>query len=146
VFKDGEIAKQMLDTQWLQHQIRNKVSIREARSLGVDYLIIRKAYLQSDIIWSNLKVNVIVAIIKRSLLFLILFLLSLLILTPAYAISLLDPLKLLVESWFKNSDVLVEFVGEYFGPMIVLIINFGIIPFMIDVSSAFEGFRRKSSR
>ena len=83
----------MLDTQWLQHQIRNKVSIQEARSLGVDYLIICKAYLQSDIIWSNLNVNVIVAIIKRSVLFLVLFLLSLLILTPTYAVTLLNPVK-----------------------------------------------------
>ena len=86
VFKDGEIAKQMVNARWFQHQVRNKVSGQEARSLGVNYLSIRKAYIQSDIIWSNLKVNVVVAIIKRAVLFLILFLLSLLILTPAYAI------------------------------------------------------------
>ena len=39
-----------------------------------------------------------------------------------------------------------ELVGEYFGPIIVITINFGVIPLLIDISSEFEGFRRKSSR
>lgn len=136
----------MVNARWFQHQVRNKVSGQEARSLGVNYLSIRKAYIQSDIIWSNLKVNVVVAIIKRAVLFLILFLLSLLILTPAYAIQLLDPLKLAVVKWFHNSQLLVEFVGEFFGPLIIIIINFVLIPLLIDISSELEGFRRKSSR
>ena len=40
------MAKQMLDTKWLQHQIKEKISIQEARSMGVDSeLILIKAYL-----------------------------------------------------------------------------------------------------
>lgn len=114
--------------------------------MGVDYLSIHKAYPQSDIIWPNLKVSAIVAIFKQSLLFLSLCLLSLLFLTPAYAISLLDPLRLTVERWFQSNEFLVEFVGEYFGPMIILTMNFVLIPALIDALSEFEGFRRKSSR
>ena len=45
----------MLETKWLEAQIRQKVQPQEARSLGVESLIITKSYVESDIIWENLK-------------------------------------------------------------------------------------------
>jgi len=56
-FKNGEIAKKMLDTKWLESQIRSNVNSQEARSLGVESLVVTKSYVESDIIWDNLKKN-----------------------------------------------------------------------------------------
>ena len=62
--------------------------------MAVDYLIITKAYLESDIIWENLRKNQIIAIVKRAILFLLLFLVSITLLTPTYFVGLLTPMKI----------------------------------------------------
>ena len=115
--------------------------------MGVDNdLIITKAYLQCDIIWENLGKSPVYAIVKRSFLFIALFVLSLLILTPTYAIEFLTPLYNIMMHRFEDDDMVKSYIGEYFKPMIELMINFVFIPFLIDYSCQFEDFRRKSSR
>ena len=117
--------------------------IQDARALGVESLIISKAYLESDIIWDNLSKGPFTAILKRTFLFLSLVAVSLLILTPSYMIDLMSPLE---QTLAASVGGLSGLVREWFAPMVTLTINFGIIPTLIDISCEFEDYRRKSSR
>lgn len=49
-------------------------------------------------------------------------------------------------SYFKNNEELVTLITTYFQPVIIIIINFGMIPLLIDISVEFEDYRRKSSK
>jgi hypothetical protein len=52
-----------------------------------------------------------------------------------------------MENWVNNSNgTLKGYIEDYFQPMVVLVVNFFIVPFLIDTSCEFEDFRRKSSR
>jgi hypothetical protein len=115
--------------------------------LGVDNdLIITKAYLQCDIIWENLGKSPVYAIVKRSALFLALFVISLMILTPTYAFEFLTPLYNSIIHRFQDDEMVSSYIKAYFEPCIELMINFVFIPFLIDFSCQYEDFRRKSSR
>lgn len=124
----------------MKAQIRDKVSIADVRSLGIHSMTIHKAYLESDIVWNNLKKSRAVAIIKRTLFFLLLVVFSFVILTPTYAVELLNPLRKNIEK--QVDTTLGGFIEAYFTPIISLCINFGIIPFLIDMSTEMEDFRR----
>ena len=117
--------------------------IQDARALGVESLIISKAYLESDIIWDNLSKSHITAILKRTVLFLSLVAVSLLILTPNYMIEAMSPLE---QTLIASAGGLSSYVQEWFAPMVTLTINFGVIPTLIDFSCELEDYRRKSSR
>ena len=143
VFKDGDMAKQMLDTKWVEKQLREKVAMQDARSLGVESLVLSKAYLESDIIWDNLKKSHLTAILKRTVLFLALVVVSLLILTPSYMVNAMSPLE---QSLKESAGGFASYVQEWFAPMVTLCINFGVIPTLIDFSCELEDYRRKSSR
>lgn len=111
----------------------------------MDHFVVRKAYLESDIIWSNLKRNQVTALIKRIILFILLVIFSMILLTPIQATELLTPIRTAIEKHLDSSTIN-SLIQAYFAPMITLLINFGIIPFLIDFSSEIEDFRRKSSR
>ena len=107
-------------------------------------MTVHKAYLESDIIWNNLRKSRAKAIIKRTFFFVLLVVFSFVILTPNYAIELLKPLR---ESLDKSVDPKIDtYIETYYSSIITLIINFGIIPFCIDMSTEMEDFRRKSSK
>lgn len=95
----------MLDTKWLEIQIKQKVQSQDARSLGVESLIISKSYVESDIIWENLKKSQMVAIVKRTFLFLIMLIISFVLVTPAYVIGVLNPVKDDFKNKFVDADL-----------------------------------------
>lgn len=117
--------------------------MQDARSLGVESLVLSKAYLESDIIWDNLKKSHLTAILKRTVLFLALVVVSLLILTPSYMVNAMSPLE---QSLKESAGGFASYVQEWFAPMVTLCINFGFIPTLIDFSCELEDYRRKSSR
>ena len=104
------------------------------------------AYLESDLKWENLGKDNFRAQLKRTGLFLIIFIVSLLILTPTYAISLLTPLQFALDDWFKNVSFIRQLISAYFQPLIVIFVNFVIIPSMIDYATLFEDHKRESSK
>lgn len=135
----------MLDTKWLTDQIRFNVKRADLNVLGLREFVVRKAYLESDIIWVNLKKNQLFAIIKRVIFFILLVVFSLVLLTPTYAMELLKPIKNAIEKKVNN-ETISSLIASYFAPIVTLTINFGIIPLCIDLSTEGEDFRRKSSR
>ena len=103
----------------------------------------KKAYLESDIIWENVAKNQKKAMMKRAALFILLVIFSLVVLTPTYAISLLDPLKFAIHDVIKVTWVQ-QMITTYFSPLIVILVNFVIIPCLIDFSVLYEDHRRHS--
>ena len=113
--------------------------------LGITNFNIKKAYLETDIVWNSLQKPRAMAIFKRIVFFIALVLFSFLFLTPSYAASLLDPLRASLEKDLNN-ETLSGYVQQYFATIVTLIINFGLIPLCIDISSEFEDYRRQSAK
>lgn len=111
--------------------------------MDLQQLKTREAYLESDIIWENVAKNQNMARVKRISLFALLIVFSLIVLTPTYAVSLLDPLKFAIHDVIKVSWVQ-QAITTYFSPLIVILFNFVIIPSLIDLSVQFEDHRRYS--
>lgn len=143
VFTDQQDAARALDRNFMTQQIRSKMSVQTARMLGADQWSIKVAYLQSDIIWQHLGKSRLWATLKRVILFVSLFLLSFVLLTPTYAISWAKPYIQEMFSWDKNAS---DFIMNYCEPILVWLINFGLVPNLIDYSTLLEDFQRKSSR
>ena len=61
--------------------------------MGMERIIISKAYLQNDIVWTNLKKSVYIGTVKRIFLFVSLLLLSLTWLNPIKAVDTFMPVK-----------------------------------------------------
>lgn len=59
---------------------------------------------------------------------------------------MLQPLQERTEKYFKSNTRIKSLVEVYFEPMIALIINFIMIPFLIDIACFVEDYRRKSTR
>lgn len=144
-FRDTELVEKMKDKNWIFEQFKTKVKRSDTKSLGINTLIIAEAYTNSDIEWHNIQKSQLLAIVKRTILFLALVIFSFLILTPTYAIELLSPVQSAIEKKIHN-ETIKGYVTLYFAPIITLCVNFGIIPLIIDYSCEVEDFRRKSSR
>ena len=114
--------------------------------MGMDSIIISKAYLQNDIIWTNIKKSVYLARVKRFILFTSLLVLSLTWLNPIKAVETFTPIQQKMKDWFSSNTRIVTLISDYFKPCVYLTINFCIIPLLIDTSVQFEDFRRKSSQ
>lgn len=95
--------------------------------------------------WENLGANQQFATFKRVLFFLLVVLISLTLLTPTYAINMLDPLKYTLSKLVVRVSFLTQMIATYFSPLIIIFINFVIIPFLIDVSVLFEDHQRESN-
>lgn len=72
-------------------------------------------------------------------------LLSVTLLTPDSALKALTPVRDLLKGWLAGSEYLQEFVDAYSEPTVSLVVDFLILPALVDISCLFEDFRRKSS-
>lgn len=90
--------------------------------------------------------NRIFAHIKRVVFFLIIFVVSFLIITPTYAAAKLGFFKDFILDNLSGNLELRNFVQNYFQIVVSFMVNFVLIPFLIDLSVQFEDFRRKSSK
>ena len=136
----------MFDSQWWKDQVRLKVNQSDVRQLGINNFVLKTAYLESDIIWSNLKRNKLFAYLKRIVFFLLILVISFVILTPSNYIGFLKPVYDSLEKKLKNQTTLQDYLKSYFAPLVTLCINFGLIPLLIDGATEIEDFRRKSSK
>ena len=146
VFKDEADAKKFLKQKWLQKRIIEELDFRQQKNIGFDDWAVRKAYLQSDIIWPNLLKSKYKAFIKRVFFLIVLFLLSFIVLAPTIVVTQLLNAKESIEDLLGRDTTLASFLAQYFAPLITLIINFGILPLLVDLFVEFEDYRRKSSK
>ena len=47
----------MSNSKWLTDQIKEHVSMSDIRALSISSFTVKKAYLESDIVWNNLGTN-----------------------------------------------------------------------------------------
>ena len=116
---------------------RKKIDLRQVRS--------NNPYLESDLKWENIGKDWGLAQFKRLIFFILIVLFSVLILTPTYAYAILAPVESHLKNWFKNLSIVTKLITAYFQPLIVIFINFVVIPGLIDISVLFEDHRRESS-
>ena len=95
--------------------------------------------MASDIICKNLGKDQSKATLKRILFFVALIFVSFVLLTPTYAVSLLETIG---QHSFSFMD---KFLIVYISPLVTIFINFVIIPSLIDFMVHYEDYRRKSS-
>jgi hypothetical protein len=127
---------------YLQDKIKRVPTTYRANST-VDFTLchVSPAYLESDIIWKNLGLNQTIAKIKRFLLFVILLIISVLFITPSYALYLVNPMtNILVQVSFLK-----VMIATYLSPLMVIFVNTVILPYFIIFFTELEGYRRKSS-
>lgn len=58
---------------------------------------------------------------------------------------MLDPLKYTLNKMVFQVSFLTQMIATYFSPLIIIFINFVIIPFLIDISVLFEDHQRESN-
>jgi hypothetical protein len=75
-----------------------------------------------------------------------LFAFSIVVITPVSLAKLLKPLLDSLENVFGESSFLGTLLTSYFSTLILLILNFAIIPILIDLTAALEDHRTKSSK
>lgn len=104
----------------------------------------RQAPAQSDIIWQSMGVDENFSVLKTSILLILLFLFSVVILTPVMLVNqaqqLLNDLNL--PHKILSSTTLNTYVSTY----LTLLINVVLIPFFIDMMVLIEDFETKSDR
>mmetsp|Transcript_23123 Transcript_23123/g.34612 ORF Transcript_23123/g.34612 Transcript_23123/m.34612 type:complete len:429 (+) Transcript_23123:579-1865(+) len=104
----------------------------------------------SDVIWSNLEIPRTEQMCRGLAINILLFLLMTLIIAPVAVINRLQPLLTSIEDAtipdkLKHREVR-AFVGNYFPTLVVFLINSVLLPFLIELTSHFEGHHAASSR
>ena len=98
-----------------------------------------KANPPSDIIRKNLGSDRALALMKKVALFILLVFFSFVIMTPTYAINMLAPLESQLEDTLKHVPFNAsQLLSDFFAPLIVIAINFLLIPTLIQLSTMFE--------
>ena len=96
-------------------------------------------------IWGNIGASKAMARFKRVAFFLLILVVSVTLLTPTYAINMLDPLRYILGKLVLNVSFLTQLIATYFSVLVIIFINFIIIPFLIDLAVMFEDHQRKST-
>lgn len=99
----------------------------------------------SDIIWENVKYTRKWRMFRMILFTLILFFVCLIIITPNKIKSELDPLINEISQSIEDQDIR-KFIIEYSYPLIVVIMNSGILPLVVFWISFFERHYKRSYR
>lgn len=76
----------------------------------------------------------------------ILFLVSVILITPITLIENLTPIVNAIEDIFSPQSVVNSLLTQYFPTLILFLFNFVIIPLLIDLIALFEDHKTKSAR
>jgi len=58
---------------------------------------------------------------------------------------MLDPLKYTLSKIFNKVGFMTQIIATYFAPLIVILVNFVIIPSLVDLSMLFGDYQRESN-
>mmetsp|Transcript_1681 Transcript_1681/g.2969 ORF Transcript_1681/g.2969 Transcript_1681/m.2969 type:complete len:601 (+) Transcript_1681:302-2104(+) len=148
VFRSKQISMRFKIDNYLKEKLKRTsvlYELQNTESFNLLQMRSQPAYLESDLKWENLAKDPFKASLKRMGLFALLILFSFVVLTPAYAVSLLTPLQYTLSDWFKQIGFVSQLISAYFQPLIVIFVNFVIIPSLVDLSVTFEDHKRESS-
>ena len=117
----------------------------EGTLLNVGNWIIKRAPTPSDILWDNIKYSKKWRTIRMVVFTLALFIGCLIIITPNYIFEELSPLITNVSSQIKD-EMTSSLIKEYSYPLIVVIMNSGVIPVIVGYIAVAELHYKRSYR
>mmetsp|Transcript_14843 Transcript_14843/g.10400 ORF Transcript_14843/g.10400 Transcript_14843/m.10400 type:complete len:185 (-) Transcript_14843:533-1087(-) len=105
------------------------------------------AFSQSDIIWTNLSKDTLFSTLKTFFLLVILFIISVLLMTPLMFLDMADEIRESLENRYGDSGWLSSpLITTYLSSLSVLLFNLILIPFFIDMMVLLEDHQTKSAR
>jgi len=125
--------------------IIGKMNSFEGTLLNVGNWIIKRAPTPSDILWDNIKYSKKWRTIRMVVFTLALFIVCLIIITPNYIFQELSPLITNMSSQIKD-EMTSSLIKEYSYPLIVVIMNSGIIPVIVGYIAVAEMHYKRSYR
>ena len=125
--------------------IIGKMNSFEGTLLNVGNWIIKRAPTPSDILWDNIKYSKKWRTIRMVVFTLALFIVCLIIITPNYIFQELSPLITNMSSQIKD-QMTSSLIKEYSYPLIVVIMNSGIIPVIVGYIAVAEMHYKRSYR
>ena len=76
---------------------------------------------------------------------LLIVLASVTLLAPSYAIAALGPFKNVLEDYFDGVSMARQVISNYFAPLVIILINFVVIPSLIEVQNYFGDYQTEST-
>lgn len=101
---------------------------------------ISAAFHPEDIDWRRMRLDPIQAFFHLLIANIVIFVCSFVLITPLSVYSVVRPIK----DELENSGTIMANVGNLFSPLIIALVNVGIIPFLVDFYSFFQISRTKS--
>ena len=142
LFKSPLIVDEILNHKEI---IIGKMNSFEGTLLNVGNWIIKRAPTPSDILWDNIKYSKKWRTIRMVVFTLTLFIICLIIITPNYIFQELSPLITNMSSQIKD-EMTSSLIKEYSYPLIVVIMNSGIIPVIVGYIAVAEMHYKRSYR
>jgi hypothetical protein len=108
---------------------------------------IKQAPSQNEIIWENLAKNETISSIKSFFLTIALLIVSIMLITPAVLLDNLQGLENIAEKAVGgDASFLGQLVASYFAPLVIMLLNYGIIPLLVDITVSMEDHKTKSDK
>ena len=142
LFKSPLIVDEILNHKEI---IIGRMNSFEGTLLNVGNWIIKRAPTPSDIVWDNIKYSKKWRTIRMVTFTLALFIGCLIIITPNYIFEELSPLITNVSSQIKD-EMTSSLIKEYSYPLIVVIMNSGVIPIIVGYIAVYELHYKRSYR
>ena len=142
LFKSPAIVDEILNHKEI---IIGRMNSFEGTLLNVGNWIIKRAPTPSDIVWDNIKYSKKWRTIRMVTFTLALFIVCLIIVTPNYIFEELSPLITNVSSQI-NDETTSSLIKEYSYPLIVVIMNSGVIPIIVGYIAVYELHYKRSYR
>ena len=99
----------------------------------------KQAHAQSDIIWESINADKNYALLKTTILLILLFIFSVVLITPIWLAATAENV---IKGWGWQSETFDSYIRTY----ITLFVNIVLIPFFIDVMVLIEDFDTRSDR
>ena len=142
LFKSPVIVDEILNHKEI---IIGKMNSFEGTLLNVGNWLIKRAPTPSDILWDNIKYSKKWRTIRMVVFTVALFIVCLIIITPNYIFQELSPLITNMSSQIKD-EMTSSLIKEYSYPLIVVIMNSGIIPVIVGYIAVAEMHYKRSYR
>ena len=142
LFKSPVIVDEILNHKEI---IIGRMNSFEGTLLNVGNWIIKRAPTPSDILWDNIKYSKKWRTIRMVFFTLALFIGCLIIITPNYIFEELSPIISNVSSQIKD-EMTSSLIKEYSYPLIVVIMNSGVIPVIVGYIAVAELHYKRSYR
>ena len=142
LFKSPLIVDEILNHKEI---IIGKMNSFEGTLLNVGNWLIKRAPTPSDILWDNIKYSKKWRTIRMVVFTVTLFIICLIIITPNYIFQELSPLITNMSSQIKD-EMTSSLIKEYSYPLIVVIMNSGIIPVIVGYIAVAEMHYKRSYR